>query len=77
VASNVGAMGELVSSDNIGLAVEPGAVEPLATAVIKALDDLDKFQSRYGPEIESKYGWEHIAELTMRSYEAAININRE
>ena len=75
VASNVGAMGELVSSDNIGLAVEPGAVEPLAQAVINTLDDLDKFQCRYSPDLERKYGWEHIAELTMRSYEAAININ--
>jgi len=75
VVSNVGAMGELVSSDNIGLAVEPGAVEPLAKAVINTLDDLDKFQSCYGPELESKYSWEHIAELTTRSYEAAININ--
>jgi len=70
-------MGELVSSDNIGLAVEPGVVEPLATAVINALDGLDKFQSRYTPDLESKYAWEHIAELTMRSYEAAININCE
>ena len=75
VASNVGAMGEFVSSDNIGLAVESGAVEPLAKAIINALDGLDKFQSHYSPELESKYGWEHIAELTMRSYEAAININ--
>jgi glycosyltransferase involved in cell wall biosynthesis len=77
VASNLGAMGELVSSDNIGLTVEPGAIEPLARAVINALDGLDKFQSRYSPELESKYSWEHIAELTMRSYEAAININSE
>ena len=75
VVSNVGAMGELVSSDNIGLTVEAGAVEPLAKAVINALDDLDKFKSRYSPDLESKYGWEHIAELTMHSYEAAININ--
>jgi glycosyltransferase involved in cell wall biosynthesis len=74
VVSNVGAMGELVSSDNIGLTVEPGAVEPLAQAIINALDDLDKFQSSYGPELECKYSWEHIAELTMRSYEAAIGI---
>jgi len=75
VVSNVGAMGEFVSSDSIGLAVEPGAVEPLAKAVINALDGLDKFQSRYSPDLESKYGWENIAEQTMRSYEAAININ--
>ncbi len=75
VVSNVGAMGELVSSDSIGLAVEPGAVDPLAKAITNALDNLDKFQSRYSPDLESKYGWEHITELTMRSYEAAININ--
>lgn len=72
VVSDIGAMGELVSSDNVGLVVEPGAVEPLAQAVINALDSLDKFQSCYGPELESKYNWEHIAELTMRSYEAAV-----
>jgi glycosyltransferase involved in cell wall biosynthesis len=75
VVSNVGAMGELVSSDSIGLAVEPGAVESLAQAVINALDDLDRFQSHYSPDLERKHGWEHIAELTIRSYEAAININ--
>jgi glycosyltransferase involved in cell wall biosynthesis len=75
VVSNVGAMGELVSSDNTGLAVEPGVVEPLAQAVINVTDNLEKFQSRYNPEIVNKYSWEHIAELTMRSYEAAININ--
>jgi D-inositol-3-phosphate glycosyltransferase len=75
VASNVGAMGELVSSDKIGLTVEPGSVESLAQAVINVLDNLEKFQSRYSPEIENKYSWDHIAELTMRGYEAAININ--
>lgn len=73
VVSNIGAMGELVSSDKVGLVVEPGAVEPLAQAVINALDSLDKFQSHYSPELEEKYSWEHIAELTMRSYEAAIS----
>ncbi len=62
-------------SDNIGLTVEAGAVEPLAQAVIDALGDLDKFHSCYGPELENKYSWEHVAELTMQSYEAAININ--
>ena len=73
VVSDIGAMGEFVSSDKVGLIVEPGTVEPLAEAVINALDSLDKFQSCYGPELENKYSWEHIAELTMRSYEAAIS----
>ncbi len=73
VVSDIGAMGELVSSDKVGLVVEPGTVEPLAGAVINVLDSLDKFQSCYGPELESKYSWEHIAKLTMRSYEAALS----
>jgi glycosyltransferase involved in cell wall biosynthesis len=73
VVSNIGAMGELVSTDKVGLVVEPGAVEPLAEAVINALDSLDKFQSHYSPELEEKYSWEHIAKLTIRSYEAAIS----
>ncbi len=73
VVSDIGAMGELVSSDKVGLVVESGAVEPLAGAVINVLDSLDKFQSCYGPELESKYNWEHIAELTMLSYEAALS----
>ena len=72
VVSDIGAMGELVSSDKVGLVIEPGAVEPLAEAVINALDSLDKFQSCYGPELENKYSWEHIAKLTMRSYEATV-----
>jgi glycosyltransferase involved in cell wall biosynthesis len=72
VVSNIGAMGELVCSDKVGLTVEPGAVEPLAEAIINALGNLDKFQSCYNPELERKYNWEHIAELTMRSYETAI-----
>jgi glycosyltransferase involved in cell wall biosynthesis len=77
VVSDIGAMGELVSSDKVGLVVEPGAVEPLAEAVINALDSLDKFQSRYSLELEDKYSWEHIAELTMCSYQAAISSKLE
>jgi len=37
------------------------------------LDSLDKFQSCYDPELENKYSWKHIAELTMLSYEAALS----
>jgi len=77
VVSDVGAMGELVSSDKVGLAVKPGAAEPLAEAIISTLGNLDKFQSCYGPELENKYSWEHIAELTMRSYETAISSKQE
>jgi len=77
VASNVGAIGELVSSDEVGLVVEPGDAEPLSEAIISILGSLDKFQSRYSPELESKYSWEHIAELTMHSYKTAISSKLE
>ncbi len=73
VVSKVGAMAELVYSDDVGLVVEPGAPEPLADAIISVLGELDKFQSHYSPELERKYSWKHAAELTMRSYELAIN----
>ena len=69
-------MGELVPSDKVGLVVEPGAAELLAEAITNVLNKLDNFQSHYGPELENKYSWEHIAELTMHSYEAAIDTKR-
>ncbi len=77
VVSNVGAMGELVVSDKVGLTVEPGAAEPLAEAVTNVLGSLDKFQSHYSSELEEKYSWKHIAELTLRSYQAAISDKSE
>jgi glycosyltransferase involved in cell wall biosynthesis len=73
VVSNVGAMGELVVSDKVGLTVEPGEAVPLAEAITNALGSLDKFQSHYSPELEEKYSWKHIAELTLLSYQAAIS----
>ena len=73
VVSNVGAMGELVSADNVGLVVEPGDPEALAKAITSALSDLDKFRSGYDSELEGKYSFSRIAELTMHSYEAAVN----
>jgi len=71
VVSDVGAMAELVSSDGVGLVVEPGVPEPLAEAIISVLGSLDKFQSHYNSELENKYSWKRAAELTMRNYELA------
>jgi glycosyltransferase involved in cell wall biosynthesis len=72
VVSNVGAMGELVSVDNVGLVVEPGEPESLAMAIISVLHDPEKFKAHYTTDLESKYSWRHIAESTMRNYEVAI-----
>ncbi len=77
VVSDVGAMGELVSSDKVGLVVEPGVPKALADAIISVLDKSDEFHSRYSPELEDKYSWENVAELTMRSYENAIAIRNQ
>ncbi len=73
VVSNVGAMGRLVSSDNVGMVVEPRDPQALAEAITSTLGDLDKFQSGYNSQLESKYSFSRIAELTMHSYEAAIS----
>ncbi len=72
VVSNVGAIGESVYADKIGLVVEPGNPESLAKAIISLLNNLEKFKSHYSPELEKKYSWKHVAELTMRTYELAI-----
>ena len=74
VVSNVGAMGPIVSSDKVGLVVEPGVPKALADAVIKALDKSDEFQSHYTTELENKYSWKCIAEMTTHCYEKAIAI---
>jgi len=72
VVSNVGAMGNLVSSDKVGLVIKPGDPESLAEAIISVLDNPNKFQSRYSPELINKYSFKHIAELTMNSYKKVI-----
>ncbi len=77
VVSNVGAMGELVSADKVGLVVEPGIPEVLAGAIINVLDNPDDFRSCYTTELENKYNWKNIAGLTIRSYEKAIAIKKQ
>lgn len=76
VVSDVGAMGELVSSDKVGLVVEPGAPKVLAEAIINVLDNSGDFQSHYTKQLEEKYSWKNIAEMTIHSYEKAIGLWR-
>jgi D-inositol-3-phosphate glycosyltransferase len=76
VVSDVGAMGELVSSDKVGMVVEPGAPKALAEAVINVLDNSGDFQSHYTKQLETKYSWKNIAGMTVRSYEKAIGLWR-
>jgi glycosyltransferase involved in cell wall biosynthesis len=73
VASNVGAMGDVVRSDHVGEVVEPGSEKSLALAIEKVLKNIEVYQSRYNPELESRYNWEHIGKLTVQCYEKAIS----
>ncbi len=72
VVSNVGAMGEIVSADKTGLVVAPTRPDLLAEAIIDALAHQEQYKSNYSPQLEAKYGWKNIAELTIRSYEKAV-----
>ncbi len=72
VASNVGAMSEIVSSDRIGEIAEPGNVKSLALAIEKVLKYPDVYLYRYNSGLEDKYNWEHIGRLTLQCYEKAI-----
>jgi glycosyltransferase involved in cell wall biosynthesis len=76
VVSDVGAMGELVASDKVGLVVEPGDSAALAEAVVNILDNSGDFQSHYTTKLETRYSWKNIAEMTTRSYEKAIENRR-
>jgi glycosyltransferase involved in cell wall biosynthesis len=72
VVSNVGAIGESVHADKIGLVVEPGNPQSLAEAIASVSNNIEKFRSRYNPELECKYSWKQVAVQTMRTYESAI-----
>jgi glycosyltransferase involved in cell wall biosynthesis len=73
VASNVGAMSDVVNSDHVGEVVEPGSEKSLALAIEKVLKNIEVYQSRYNPELESQYSWKHIGKLTVQCYEKAIS----
>jgi glycosyltransferase involved in cell wall biosynthesis len=72
VVSDIGAMGEFVSTERIGLVVEPAKPDLLGKAIINVLDNQAKYISSYTPEMETKYNWTNIAELTIKTYEKAI-----
>jgi glycosyltransferase involved in cell wall biosynthesis len=74
VVTNVGAMGELVLEDKVGMVVEPETPDALAGAVIDVLNNPGEFQSGYTNGLEKKYDWKNIAELTIGAYEKAIAI---
>lgn len=72
VASDIGAMGEIINNDKVGIAVEPNNENALACAINSILNNPGKFMSNYTDDLNTKYGWENISKLTLQSCEKAI-----
>ena len=72
VVSDVGAMGQLVNSDEIGLVVEPANEKALTQAIIDILSNSENYKSRYNNQLKSRYDWKQIANMTLGVYEKAI-----
>jgi glycosyltransferase involved in cell wall biosynthesis len=72
VVSNVGAMGESVQTDGVGLVVPPGDSSALSAAICSMLGDLDRYRARYGPDLVKKYSWPHIGQLALQTYERTL-----
>lgn len=76
VATNVGALPEIVLHGKTGLIVPPKDVESLAEAIIKLLKD-DKLRKEMGENafliMKERMSWDNIAEKTFDVYRDAIN----
>jgi D-inositol-3-phosphate glycosyltransferase len=72
IVSDIGAMGELVRSDQVGIAVQPNDEKSLSSAINEILKNQNKFSSFYTSRLQAKYNWKHISKLTLQSYEKAI-----
>jgi D-inositol-3-phosphate glycosyltransferase len=72
VVSDIGAMGELIRSDQVGIAVQPNDEKSLSSAINEILKNQNKFRSLYTSGLQEKYNWKHIGKLTLQSYEKAI-----
>ncbi len=72
VVSDVGAMGELIRKDKVGIAVEPGNKELLADAVNKVLGDTNSFYACYTQKLIEKYSLKNIGCQSLESYKKAL-----
>lgn len=78
IATNVGALPEVVDSGKTGLLVPPKDVNALAEAIIKLLKD-DKLRKEMGEnayrKMKEEMSWDKIAEKTIEVYKEAIELN--
>jgi glycosyltransferase involved in cell wall biosynthesis len=73
LVSDLGAMGELVRADGIGLAVPPSDVEALAEAIGRMIGGYEGYSSRCGPRTAEKYSWGSVGKLTLDCYRLAVD----
>lgn len=77
VATNVGALPEVVVHGKTGLIVPPKDVESLAEAIIKLLKD-DKLRKEMGEnafiKMKEEMSWDRIAEKTIEVYKEVLNL---
>jgi glycosyltransferase involved in cell wall biosynthesis len=75
VATPVGGTAEVVRDDETGYLVPPRAVEPLAAAICRLLDDpvhARALGANGRALVEREYSWERIAERTVAVYERVL-----
>jgi len=76
IATDVGSISEMVEHNKTGVIVPAKNKELLSQAIIDLLQNPDKrkfFSQNARKAALTKFGWNHIAELTAKSYEQAID----
>jgi len=72
VVSDVGAMGEQVRTDAVGVVTPAGEVAALAEGILEVLAQSDRFAAAYQQKLWEKYDWKRIAGLTIDCYKQAM-----
>lgn len=79
VATNVGALPEIIDHEKTGLLVPPKDADALAVAIIRLLKD-DSLRKQMGEnayrKMKQEMSWDRIAENTIGVYEEAIRLNK-
>lgn len=73
IASQVGGITDIISSQEVGLLVEPGDSEQIAEAILGLLDDPARRQTlgdNGRRKVYSDFSWDHISSQTIRIYQA-------
>ena len=76
IATNVGALPEIVNNGRTGLLVEPRNESALADAIIRLLSDknlLDSMCENVTSYCENNLSWDSIAKKTINIYQGILN----